>query len=73
MAKQKVKFTETTTKKVSATGMLDIAQNAIIVDGEIVSLSALLHEFDGMEIKFDIAQKTEEELDVPEVEDEDEE
>lgn len=70
MAKQKVKFTETTTKKVSAIGMLDIAQNAIIVDGEIVSLSALLHEFDGMEIKFDIAQKTEEELDVPEVEDE---
>lgn len=70
MAKQKVKFTETTTKKVSATGMLDIAQNAIIVDGEIVSLSALLHDFDGLEIKFDIAQKTEEELDVPEVEDE---
>ena len=70
MAKQKVKFTETTTKKVSATGMLDIAQNAIIVDGEIVSLSALLHEFDGMEIKFDIAQKTEEELDFPEIEDE---
>lgn len=70
MAKQKVKFTETTTKKVTATGVLDIEQNAIIVDDEVVSLSALLHDFDGLEIKFDIAQKTEEELDVPEVEDE---
>ena len=74
MAKQGVKYTETTGKNLKAVGILDAGKNAILVDGEVVNISALLSEFDGFEISFSLSMKTEIELDTPEVEeDEDEE
>jgi DUF1009 family protein len=69
MAKQCVKYTETTNKTIKAVGLLDVSQNAIIVDGEVVNISALLSEFDGTEINFSLSMKTETELDTPEAED----
>ena len=74
MAKQGVKYIETTGKNLKAVGILDADKNAILVDGEVVNISALLSEFDGFEISFSLSMKTEIELDTPEVEeDEDEE
>lgn len=69
MAKQCVKYTETTNKTIKAVGLLDVSKNAIIVDGEVVNISALLSEFDGTEINFSLSMKTETELDTPESED----
>lgn len=69
MAKQCVKYTETTNKTIKAVGLLDVRKNALIVDGEVVNISALLSEFDGTEINFSLSMKTETELDTPETED----
>lgn len=69
MAKQCVKYTETTNKTIKAVGLLDVSKNAIIVDGEVVNISALLSEFDGTEVNFSLSMKTETELDTPESED----
>lgn len=65
MAKQCVKYTETTNKTIKAVGLLDVSKNAIIVDGEVVNISSLLSEFDGTEINFSLSMKTETELDTP--------
>lgn len=69
MAKQCVKYTETTNKTIKAVGLLDVRKNALIVDGEVVNISALLSEFDGTEINFSLSMKTETELDTPETAD----
>lgn len=73
MAKQVIKYTETIGKNLKAVGMLDVSQNAIIVDGEVINLTALLSEFDGSEVSFSLSEKKEVELDTPELEEEDEE
>lgn len=66
MAKQCVKYVDKTDKNLKAVGILDVSQNAIIVDGEMVNISALLAEFDGTEISFSLSAKTKTELDTPE-------
>lgn len=71
MAKQCVKYVDKTDKNLKAVGILDISRNAIIVNGEMVNISALLAEFDGAEISFSLSMKTKTELDTPESEDAD--
>lgn len=66
MAKQCVKYVDKTDKSLKAVGILDVNQNAIIVGGEMVNISALLAEFDGAEISFSLSMKTKTELDTPE-------
>lgn len=66
MVKQCVKYVDKTDKSLKAVGILDVSQNAIIVGGEMVNISALLAEFDGAEISFSLSAKTKTELDTPE-------
>lgn len=73
MAKQGIKYTETKGKNLKIVGVVDAAQNCIIVDGEIVDINTMLCEFDQMEVSFSMSMKDEEELDVPETVIEDEE
>lgn len=67
--KQCIKYTETTNKTVRAVGLLDVSKNAIIVEGKVVNISALLSEFDNTEINFSLSMQTETKLDTPDDED----
>ena len=60
----------TKTKKLKASGFLDVDSMTIEVDGEEKKLSTLLREYDGCDIDFNISVKDEEDLDLPSEEDE---
>lgn len=55
----------TKTKKLKASGLLDINSMTIEVDGEEKKLSTLLREYDGCDIDFNISVKDEEDLTLP--------
>lgn len=69
MAKNLV-FERTTTTKMQVTGVLDLARNLIIVDGEERKLSTLFADFNGGEVTVTVQIKDKEEFDVPEEEQE---
>lgn len=55
----------TKTKKLKASGLLDINSMTIEVDGEEKKLSTLLREYDGCDIDFNISVKDEEDPTLP--------
>lgn len=64
-------FKVTTTKKLKATGMLDLENMTIEINGEDKKLSTLLSEYDGYEVNLTVDVKSEEDLDMPEEDSED--
>lgn len=66
MAKQGIKYAITKNTNMKIVGVVDAEKNHIVVDGEIIDIATILHEFDKMEVSFSMSMKDEEELDVPE-------
>ncbi len=64
-------FKVTTTKKLKATGTLDLENMTIEINGEDKKLSTLLSEYDGCKVNLTVDVKSEEDLDMPEEDSED--
>ena len=64
-------FKVTTTKKLKATGTLDLENMTIEINGEDKKLTTLLSEYDGCEVNLTVDVKSEEDLDMPEEDSED--
>lgn len=65
MAKQAINYTETTIRKMSIKGNLDVDSMTIDADGEIKRISTLLKEYNGADVEMSIQFKTSEILDEP--------
>lgn len=63
MAKSNLSYKKATTITLKAAGMVDIKKGTITVDGEEVAITALLKDFDGIEVDISCKIKQEEYLD----------
>lgn len=62
-------YKKATTITLKVSGLVDIKEGIINVDGEDKNLLELLKDFDGLEMEFAAKLKSEEELDLPESDD----
>lgn len=58
-------FKEVTTKTMKISGMIDIDNMTVDIDGDIKKLSTLLSVFNGADVDIQVKIKSEEELDEP--------
>ena len=58
-------FKEVTTKTMKISGMVDIDNMTVDIDGDVKKLSTLLSVFNGADVDIQVKIKSEEELDEP--------